>query len=158
MLSKLRSFATMPLREKVLLALAWMVLAAASALLRMVSFRRLSPLLGEKMAAPVGCLPAIGHEGEEAARLVRLSILRAVRLAPFRSDCLPQAFAAAFLCRAMGVPAAVYLGVRLHDIEGLQAHAWVDAGKLNVTGGHSLCEFKVISCFLSSGHKPFAVR
>src|SRR5271169_908867 len=72
---------------------------------------------------------------------------------PLRSDCLPQALAAATLCRWLMVPVALHLGVRRETkgqaLRPLEAHAWVTAGPVAVTGGDGFESFVAVACFLS---------
>jgi Transglutaminase-like superfamily len=86
--------------------------------------------------------------------MVRRAVLRAARLSPFRSDCLPQALVAATLCRIMRVPASVHLGVKLDTItergpRAISAHAWVCSGREAVTGGRSFGAYTPVTCFLT---------
>ena len=146
----MRGFIRMPLGDKALMVLAWCLLGCAALFLRLVAFRHLVPLLGKPIGA-VGFVPLANQIQTARAYRVRLAILRAARLAPFRSDCLPQAFAAAILCRMLGVPASVHLGVKLNVApKPMAAHAWVCSGREAVTGGRSFGAYTPVSCFLFS--------
>ncbi|HVR90612.1 MAG TPA: lasso peptide biosynthesis B2 protein [Novosphingobium sp.] len=149
----LAGFARMPMGEKLALVAAWTLLAGAAAALRLFPFRRLAPLLG-KALGPAASVPVIDQRQTDSARLIRRAVLRAARLAPFRSDCLPQALAGAALCRMLRVPATVFLGVRLNDgPSGMAAHAWLCAGAAAVTGGQSFERFTVVAAFALPGSK-----
>lgn len=141
-------FAQMPLSDKALLAAAWPVLGLAALLVRVLAFRRLAPLLGRQIGA-VGCIPVVSAGQEARARMVRRAVRRAARISSWRNDCLPQAFAAALLCRMLGVPLATHLGVRLGGAKPMEAHAWTCAGPVAVTGGEGFGEWVPVSCFLS---------
>jgi hypothetical protein len=139
----------MPIRDKALLIAAWGLIGLAAALLRLLPFRRLAPLLGMPIGA-VACLPLASKRQLYRAHAVRRAILRAARVAPFRSDCLPQAIVAAVLCRVLGVPAATHLGVRLDEgPEPMAAHAWVACGPAAITGGHGFRSYAPVACFVS---------
>lgn len=145
-----RGFAGMPLSEKGLFALAWMLIGLSALALRVLPFRYLAPLLGKPIGA-VACVPLASDAQIERARMVRRALRRAAQLAPFRADCLPQAFAAATLCRMLRVPAAIHLGMRIEGIASeLAAHAWVCAGAATVSGGNSFEHYMPVSCFLPS--------
>jgi hypothetical protein len=147
-LGNLRGFLRMPFGEKILMFVAWILLGLVAAVLGRLPFRRLAPLLG-KPIGPIGCIPLASEQQSQRARLVRRAVFRAARLAPFRSDCLPQAFVAAVLCRLLGVPATTHLGVKLGDgPEAMAAHAWVCSGQEWVTGGRSFGTYTPVSCFL----------
>lgn len=140
----------MPAGDKLMLLPAWLLLLGAALGLRLVPFRRLSVLLGHQLGA-IACVP-LADPGEEArARLVKRAIRRAARLAPLRSDCLPQALAGAVLCRLLGVPTTAHLGVRLGDDPGFLAHAWLCSGRVAVTGGTSFDDYVAVSCFAAGG-------
>jgi hypothetical protein len=143
------AFARMPIQEKSLLLFAWCLIGLAATSLRLLPFRRLAPLLGVPIGA-VAFVPIASNVQIDRARMVRRTIARAARIAPFRADCLPQSLAAAVLCRILAVPTAIHLGIRL-DGEGKQmaAHAWVCSGPEAVTGGRSFSTYTAVACFLS---------
>lgn len=143
-------FTRMPVKDKALLLVAWCLLGLAAALLRVLPFRRLAPLLGIPIGA-VAWVPIADKAQIARARMVRRAILRAARIAPFRSDCLPQALAAALLCRMLKVPASIHLGVRLSgERNQMAAHAWVCSGPEAVTGGRSFGTYTSVACFMCS--------
>jgi hypothetical protein len=133
-----------------LVALALML--AASIQLRLSPPGPLLRAMGQSVGA-VACAPLLDARGEARARLVRRSIRRAARVSPLRSDCLPQALAAATLCRWLMVPVALHLGVRRETTgqarHPLEAHAWVTAGPVAVSGGDGFENFVAVACILS---------
>lgn len=140
----------MPATDKGLLLLAWFLMAAAAALLRVMPFRRLAPLLGVPIGA-VAFVPIASKKQVVRAHMVRCAILRAAHIAPFRSDCLPQALVAAALCRMLDVPTSIHLGIRLNDGQrDMAAHAWVCSVPEAATGGRSFGADTAVACFLSS--------
>lgn len=147
-LRRLRNFAAMPLTEKLLLGIAWPVMGLWAAALRLVPFRRLAGALGTQVGA-VGCVPLVDARQLARARMIRRALLRASQIAPFRADCLPQALAAATLSSWLGVPVAIHLGMRREGIaQEMAAHAWVCAGPVAVSGGHSFGSYAPVACFL----------
>ena len=139
-------FVRMPLKEKVALGAAFLLLGIFSAALRLVPFRRLAPLLGTPVGA-IAYVPLVNAGQAERARLVKRAVRRAARIAPFRSDCLPQILAGTVLCRLLAIPATGHLGVRMGTPPRFAAHAWLCAGPVAVTGGPSFGEFAVVLCF-----------
>jgi len=132
--------------EKAALIAAWLLLGLSAMALRLVAFRRLAPILGTPIG-PVACVPLIDGKQEERARLVKRAVRRAARIAPLRSDCLPQVLAGSLLCRLLAIPTTAYLGVRLGSNPNISAHAWLCAGPVPVTGGSSFEEFTVVIGF-----------
>lgn len=142
-------FTRMPVMDKALLVAAWCLIGLAAVCLRLVPFRRLAPFLGVPIGA-VAWVPIADNAQIARAHMVRRAILRAARIAPFRSDCLPQALAAAVLCRTLKVPASIHLGVRLdHSNSPISAHAWVCSGPAAVTGGRSFGTYTAVACFMT---------
>lgn len=140
-------FIRFPAKDKALLIMAWCLIGLSAAALLLIPFRHLVPLLGRKIGA-VAVIPIVTGKQLSRARLVRSALLRAARIAPFRSDCLPQAFAAASMCRLLGVPASVHLGIRLDGADSqMAAHAWTCAGPVALSGGRCFGVYTPVSCF-----------
>lgn len=151
----LSSFARMGWQDKAALPLAWLLLTFAACALRVVEFRLLARCLG----TPVGTaafLPVIDARQIGRAQLAKRSMRRAARIAPLRSDCLPQAIAGAVLCRLLGVPTTTCLGVQLKSDPKIAAHAWLCSGPVPITGDLSFGQFTVLLCFVSP--KPVGAR
>lgn len=144
----LRGFARMSLADRLLLAAAWVMILAAAAVLKLVAFKRLAPLLGRQVGA-VGCVPLADPRQEARARAVRRAVRRAARISPLRNDCLPQALVGAVLCRLCKVPVTTHLGVRLNGEKPFEAHAWTCSGQVEVTGGSCFTAWTPVSCFVA---------
>ena len=122
---------------RVLLVQAAMLLAAYRLALRFVAFRRMAARLGNFVEPHDGrvasLLSGISEQQAVLARKVSWAIDRAVRHVPFDAVCLPQAMAAHTLLKRRGVPSLMHFGVRKVDGK-LEAHAWLNAGEVEVTG------------------------
>ncbi|WP_337846094.1 lasso peptide biosynthesis B2 protein [Sphingomonas sp.] len=138
-----------PLSVLLCLFPAWLLIGIASAMLALVPFRRIAPLLGVNLGA-VAHRPACTPRQAMRARRIGASVTIAARYAPFRSNCLPQAMAARALCWLFGVPCAVYLGVdREAASRELRAHAWTSCGEVTLTGAaRSFAHYAPLSCFV----------
>lgn len=144
----LSGFMRMRTKEKILLLAAWSLIGLMAAALRLIHVRYLAPLAGISLG-PVGFTPIVTPVQLGRARMVRGAVLRAARVAPFRSDCFPQALAAAILCRISGVPTATHLGIKLDDHgKQMAAHAWVCSGSAALTGGHAFGEYTPVLCLV----------
>lgn len=141
----------MPVAEKLALGAAWLLILVFAAGLKLLPSRYLMPLLGEQVG-PDPRIPLVDAAAEARARLVKRAVRRAARLSPWRSDCLPQALAGATLCRWLGVATTAFLGLRRGKAKPLEAHAWLCAGPVPVTGGLSFAEYPVVMCFARPNH------
>ena len=94
-----------------------------------VVLRQTSRLSGRARRAPEG--------RRRAADAVGSAIRQASRHVP-RATCLTQAITAQLLLLRYGIASELRLGVAKDAAGGLQAHAWVEAGGLVVTGGDAL--------------------
>jgi len=143
----LATFARMPLAEKLLLPLCWLLMALSSIAVALLPFRLIAPVLGRQASAnhvPETLDPALARR----AQWVRNAVNRAARLMPLRSDCLPQAFAASLMCRLLGLPSSAHIGVKPQVGEdGTLAHAWVLVGDFWVAGGLSIPDYQPMTCF-----------
>ena len=73
---------------------------------------------------------------------------RAARHVPFRAVCLPQAIAAKAMLRRRGINSVLHFGVAKRSDQSLDAHAWLDAAGIAVTGFPVGAEFTEIACFV----------
>jgi hypothetical protein len=128
---------------------AWLLIGMSSALIAVVPFRRVAPLLGVNLGATAH-RPAATPQQAARARLIGRTVSIAASYAPFRSNCLPQAMAAKALCALWRVPCAVILGIERARPEGeLRAHAWTSCGDAVPTGGgHCFTTHVPLSCFV----------
>lgn len=128
---------------------AWLLIGLSAAMIALVPFRRIAPLLGVNLGA-VAHRPDCTPQQIVRARHIGTTVSIAASYAPFRSNCLPQAMAAKALCAMWRVPCAVLLGVERERSEGeLRAHAWTSCGNAVPTGGaRSFATHAVLSCFV----------
>jgi hypothetical protein len=80
-----------------------------------------------------------------AAEQVRWAVGTASRVMLQKPTCFPQAVAATTMLRRRAVASTLYLGV--DPARALEAHAWVRAGSILVTGGPDPGRFTVVSMF-----------
>lgn len=149
LLRKTRTFWQLPGFTKLWLLPTWMLLGFSRALIMVVSFKRLAPRLGIHDGANPW-VPLLNDSQElralEIGRLVRL----AACYTPWKSNCFPQAVSARLLLGLYRIPYALYFGLARDLAVGkMQAHAWVAAGRVRVTGGAGFNRFTVVGCFVS---------
>lgn len=140
-------FWRLPWRDKMLGGVALLLIGIGTATVTLLPMGLWRRVLGRPVGA-VACTPVLSAPQIDKARVLRDAIARAASIAPYRSDCLPQAFAGAVLCKLYRIPSAVHFGTKPGETSGLVAHAWLAAGPLAVTGGHSWDEYAVVACFV----------
>lgn len=148
---KMRTFLGLPGFAIAWLAPIWVMLGLAKIAIFTISFRTLAPRLGVADGAAAYCL-LLSPEQEHRARLIGQAVRVTAGYTPWNSNCFPQAIAARFLLGLYGIPCLLYFGVRRESPDsGLEAHAWVTAGRVAVTGGFSFTQFTVAGIFRSTG-------
>lgn len=103
----------------------------------LVPFRVLARHLGGMVSPPTGSSapPApLSSDEEHVVFAVRWSIAAVAPWLPFRTQCLQQAIAARTMLARRGIGSVLHLGVGDPTGTILVAHAWLDAGRLQVTG------------------------
>lgn len=119
-------------RRRRLMAEALLWLAAARIWLLVAPFRRVAEHLGDLAAADSPC-PEQPEPPSEAAE-IGWAVRRMAHYAPFRAVCLQQAIAAKLMLRRRGIGSVLRLGVSRDRAGAFQAHAWLDAGGVRITG------------------------
>lgn len=149
MLRSLRWLRNAPMFVRGWLFPSWGLLGIARLLINTIHFRRLAPCMGHACGTRAW-IPLISLQQERRARLIGRTIRFAARHTPWKSNCFPQALAAHALLALYGIPHTLCLGLK-HDRSGtgMQAHAWVAAGRVDVTGGRGFGVFTLVGAFSS---------
>ncbi|QVL50026.1 MAG: lasso peptide biosynthesis B2 protein [Thiocapsa sp.] len=147
---KARTFLRQPRFIQLWLVPLWFILGIGKVLIFTISFRRLAPRLG-RQAGIAPWVPVLDPTQEARALLIGRAVRLAARYTPWVSNCFPQAIAARVLLGLYGLPYTLYFGLMRDpgNPAGMKAHAWVAAGRVRVTGGHSFGQFTVVGCFVS---------
>lgn len=150
----LRRFAQESLRRRALVIEAILYLGAARLGLAAMPFPRLASHFGTAVTpderhrdgAAAATFP---HAALEAgmARDVGWAVTRAARYVPFRAVCLPQAMAARAMLARRGIASTLHFGAAPGD-DSVLAHAWLDAGGIEVTGYPVPDQFAEVACFV----------
>jgi hypothetical protein len=121
-------------------------LGVARLVIRVVPFVRLQSWLGTPGLAgeptPDLDASAIAH-----ARRISQTLRRAAARTPWASNCYSQALTARFQLGIAGIPHTVSFGLRRNEHDALEAHAWVVAGDVVVTGGGVIGDYTEVSSF-----------
>ena len=144
-----RHFLAWRVSEKVLFPVAWIILGFTRLLVVALPVRKFAPWLGVSQGASPW-VPLLSSAIETRAASIGKVVRVAAHYTPWKSSCLPQAMAAAVLLRFFAIPYSFFLGVARTPNQ-LTAHAWVAAGRVQVTGGSAFGQFSVVCCF---AHTP----
>ena len=146
----LRRFGQIGPRRRALVAEAVVVLLAARLALVLIPFPRLARRLGRFMtpdeARRLAATPLPQHA--RLAADIGWAVTRAARYVPFRAVCLPQAMAARIMLARRGVASTMHFGAARGREKLLDAHAWLDAAGVEVTGYPVATGFVEIACFV----------
>jgi hypothetical protein len=133
-------------------ALIELLLAKVS--LQLIPFRRLAGRLGAALPAGEGVVrlaaEPVSAEAAGLAADVRWAVIGMAHYAPFKAVCLPQALAAKSMLRRRGVASLLHLGVARDPDQAakLEAHAWLQAAGVKVTGYPIAHRFTEVASFL----------
>jgi len=91
-----------------------------------------------------------GCSAEDArlAEEIGWATVRAAEHVPFKAVCLPQAMAARIMLRRRGVASVLHFGAAKGKDKPIDAHAWLDAAGVEVTGYPVAAQFSEIACFV----------
>lgn len=127
---------------------AWLMLGLYRGMILTLPLKRMAPFYGRDMGVE-SWIPLIGPNQVRRARDIRSTITIAAKYCPWTANCYPQALTARTLLRLYRVPHAIYFGLaRSEDRNGMDAHAWVMAGPVPVSGGASFGRYRVVRMFL----------
>jgi len=149
---KLRTALLMGPRRQLLVAEASMSMAAARVALAIYPFRKVSKNFGafvpptdpRVLAASV----LAAEEEARTAKAVGWAIKTAAPWMPFRAVCLQQAMAAHAMLKRRGIASAMHFGAGKGADKPIDAHAWLDAAGVKVTGYPIASNLSEIGCFV----------
>ena len=139
-------------RQRALLAEAALCVFAARLALISVSFPRLARRFGA-MVPPTDprvakLSAATDSKHTLLVQAVSWAVTRAARYMPFRAVCLPQAMAAQFMLKRRAIASIMHFGAALGQTATIDAHAWLDAAGVEVTGYPVEERLTEIACFV----------
>jgi hypothetical protein len=149
---KMKTFATAGWQRQSLVAEACASLLSARVQLAILPFAKVSKGLGEFVAPddPRATERAAPTTPEQAriARRVGWAVRVSAPFMPFRSVCLQQAMAAQSMLRRRGIVSVMHFGAQPGGKRPIDAHAWLDASGVKVTGYPLPAAMRAIACFV----------
>ena len=82
------------------------------------------------------------------AGAISWAVTRAARYVPVKAVCLPQAMAARLMLKRRGIRSVIHFGAAKGTEKPFDAHAWLDAAGVEVTGYPVAADFAEIACFV----------
>lgn len=148
----LRRFGQVGPRRRALVVEAVGCLLAARLALIFIPFPRIARQLGTFVPpSDARATRARERTSPEEARLaedIGWAVTRSARYVPFKAVCLPQAMAARVMLKRRGIASVMHFGAAKGEEKPLDAHAWLDAAGVEVTGYPVAREFAEIACFV----------
>lgn len=139
-------------RRQLLVAEAAASMLAARLSLALFPFRRVARGIGTFVPPTDPRVAAqaqdVDTERAEVARSIGWAVRTMAPWMPFRSVCLQQAIAAHAMLRRRGIPAVMHFGAGKSDAKPLDAHAWLDAAGVKVTGYPIARHITELGCFV----------
>jgi hypothetical protein len=149
---KVKTLAGAGWRRQLLVVEACASMLAARTTLLVLPFPRVARRLGEFVAPadPRVAERAAATTPDQAAiaRTVGWAVRSAAPFMPFRSVCLQQAMAAHAMLRRRGVASVMHFGASANGARAIDAHAWLDAAGVKVTGYPIPRDMGEIACFV----------
>jgi len=148
----LRRFAQVGPARRALVVEAVACLWLARLALIFVPFSKLARRLG-RFVPPSDPRAGAAREpaAQDEARIaeeVSWAVTRSARYLPLKAVCLPQAMAARVMLKRRGIASVMHFGAARGQEKPLDAHAWLDAAGVEVTGYPVGKQFAEIACFV----------
>lgn len=151
---KIKTFLTMPYQLKGLFFINFVLCGIARASINLFGYRRISFYYGYFCRMHTQST-IISKEQLQQAVMIRRAIQLAARYTPWNSSCLTQAMVAKFWCQWYDIPYMLFIGfAKVSDKPlGHDAHAWITAGPVAITGGHSFNTHAVVLSYTNINQK-----
>ena len=147
---RVRRLAQVGSHEHRLLLEATVQLIVARVQLATVPFPRLARAMGSfvtpQRAAEIAARTTSSAGDRAISRDIGWAVTRAARHLPFSAVCLPQALAARRMLRKRHIASVIHFGTARGEAMSLEAHAWLDAAGVEVTGYPVGEQFHEIAC------------
>jgi hypothetical protein len=150
---KRRTYRSWPLADQCTMPLIFILLGLMRATILCLPYRWYAAILGEYRQTDI-FTPILTPEQIQRARRTGRLVRATAGITPWQSLCFVQALTATILLRLRRLPYIMHFGLAKSQqpeaINPLQAHAWVTAGPIAVTGGCSLPQFTVVGTYCES--------
>jgi hypothetical protein len=139
-----------PRRELLIEAALWLLISRLA--LTLIPFPRLAQRVGTLVSPTDTRTLQASAQGPRANALlaeeIGWAVTRAAYYLPFKAACLPQALAARFMLKRRRIQSVLHFGVAKGEAKSLDAHAWLEAEGVEVTGYPVVERYAQIGCFV----------
>lgn len=150
-IQKISTFWQMPYKPKIMFLVNFILCGVARASIKTLPLPYLSRYFG-KFNKTTAISQIISKK--QIAQVVQIgkSVRLAAKYTPWDSSCLTQAMVAKFWCSVFKIPYAFYIGFAksADSPSGYNAHAWITAGPVAITGGNGFLNFRIVSSYFST--------
>jgi len=151
---RVAGLARTPLARQALLVEAAVDLLVSRVLLKTVAFPKLARHWGDFVPPtdPRAASGLVRLADDQAAMAGKVgdAVRRAARNVPFGAVCLPQAMAARRMLARRSIPSVMHFGAAKGQEKPIDAHAWLDAAGVKVTGYPVANGFVEMGCFVGA--------
>jgi hypothetical protein len=137
---RLRKFAALPRRDRLLLARGWIQVFAIRVAIRMLPYRLIRKMVEKRTPRRF----AVDAARPDRTRIA-WAVLTASRYVPGGSNCLVRATAAESILRGYGYEASLKIGVRRSSEGKLAAHAWLESDGEPILGAFDLESYATLN-------------
>ena len=143
-------FYRLPIKEKFFFVINFCMLGLVRILTLSFNYRKISFMYGHfcKMHA---CSFVLTEEEKQSAKKLSSRLRLASKNTPWRSNCLTMSIAARLWCAYYKLPFMFYIGFPKSSRAplGIEAHAWVMSGSIDLTGGNGFETHAVVQSYSS---------
>jgi len=130
------------------------MLGLSKLLILVIPFQRIAHRLGRSVGM-AAWVPVLDTHEELRGSTIGALVQMAARATPWSSNCYTQALTARILLGLYGIPCSIFFGVARNSRTGeFEAHAWVTAGRIRVTGGNGFKHYVLVGAFVSADQAP----
>ena len=149
---KLRTAILLGPRRQLLVVEAIMSMLVARIVIVIFPFRRVAKGFGAFVPPSdprvVSQAASVGPEQARIARSIGWAVRATAPWMPFRSVCLQQAMAARAMLKRRGIASVLHFGAGKGAEKPIDAHAWLDAAGVKVTGYPIAPNLAELGCFV----------
>ena len=138
----------MSLKAKIMFFINFLLFGLAKIAIQCLSYKQLSRHFGKSCRMLVAST-LLSKQQLQQALMIKRAIALTLRYLPWEANCLPKALVARFWCKYYHVPYLLFIGLAKDKkiSSRIDAHAWITAGPIAITGEFSFETYHVICSY-----------